>query len=48
MKGSELGKGKKKENAKAARETLSLIFKLIYNYVIHCTRPVNGAVNTLR
>ena len=43
-KSSELGKKK----GSAARETPSLMFKLIYNYVLHCMRTVNGAINTLR
>lgn len=33
---------------KNACEAPSLIFKLIYNYVQHCTHTVNGDINTLR
>lgn len=36
------------EKKTAACEAPSLIFKLIYNYVQHCTYTVNGDINTLR
>lgn len=40
--------GEKRKKKTAACEAPSLIFKLIYNYVQHCTHTVNGDINTLR